>query len=66
MNDLPDNHGHLSDYAFFPNKWFCYVYLKHAEFFMNWMSAFQHLFIMSTNIFYEMKRWEMGTGKLGV
>lgn len=33
---------------------------------MNWMSAFQHLFIMSTNIFYEMKRWEMGTGKLGV
>lgn len=53
MNNLPDNHGHLSDYAFFPNKWFCYVLLKpYAEFFMSWISAFWHLFIMSTNIFF--------------
>lgn len=28
MNNLPDNHGHQSDYTFFPNKWFCYVCLK--------------------------------------
>lgn len=62
MNNLFDNHGHLSDYAFFPNKWFCYICLNlYAEFFMSWMSDFQHLFIKSTNIFFFfLMKWNLG------